>query len=116
MSESPWVHVDNQSFLIDVFIDRRTFRLYRKAIVAHGNHIVRRTSSIRSLNRLARTEKRHPKATIRKISRSDKKKLAERNLSDIPELELPDLGGTKQLREGSTTKVHPTRQGGDNAV
>jgi hypothetical protein len=73
MSESPWVHVDNQAFPIDVVSDRRTFRLYRQAIVAHGNNLVRRTSSFRSPSRLARTEKRRPKATIRKLCREHKK-------------------------------------------
>jgi hypothetical protein len=73
MSESPWVHVDNQAFLIDVVSDRRTFRLYRSAMIARGNNLVRRTSSLRSPSRLVRTEKRRPKAVIRKLCREHKK-------------------------------------------
>jgi hypothetical protein len=73
MSESPWVHVDNQAFPIDVFSDRRTFELYRQAMVANGNNLVRRTNSVRCPSRLARTEKRRPKAAIRKLCREHKK-------------------------------------------
>jgi len=67
MSESPWIHVDNQSFLIDVASDRRTPGLYHADIVADSNDLVRSTISVKRSNRLARTRNRRAKATIGKF-------------------------------------------------